>query len=300
MTTVPPMAFIKGETYSRAAILEAFGGQGQGGIITPSAWPLVFLITSEEGKQHGYRDHWTPDGIFRYSGEGRFGDQVMQRGNKAIRDHEENGEDLFLFEKAGDGYVRFVSQMVYLTHDYVDGVDEEGNPRRQFLFDLAPVASTTPVEGYFPPATPPTKGKRKPEDTPQPPPVPKEPAAQEEALWTKSMADLRQLALTKAQPTATAKERKVTMHERSEAVRVYVLRRADGICEGCQQPAPFKNKQGKPYLEPHHTRRLSDGGPDHPKFMVAVCPNCHRRAHYGEDGPSYNAHLTQVAKQKES
>src|ERR1700746_1774493 len=24
-------------------------------------------------------------------------------------------------------------------------------------------------------------------------------------------------------------------------------------------------------------RRLSDGGPDHPRWVVAVCPNCHRR-----------------------
>ncbi|HUN98983.1 MAG TPA: HNH endonuclease signature motif containing protein [Bradyrhizobium sp.] len=47
-----------------------------------------------------------------------------------------------------------------------------------------------------------------------------------------------------------------------------------------------------PYLEPHHLRRLSDGGPDHPAQVIALCPNCHRRVHAGADGPKYNVALT--------
>ena len=74
-------------------------------------------------------------------------------------------------------------------------------------------------------------------------------------------------------------------------MRTYVLARAGGVCEGCKKPAPFIAKSGQPYLEPHHIRRLSDGGPDHPDFVAALCPNCHRRVHSGEDGKAYNEEI---------
>jgi 5-methylcytosine-specific restriction enzyme A len=72
---------------------------------------------------------------------------------------------------------------------------------------------------------------------------------------------------------------------------VYVLRRAHGTCEACGAPAPFLTTAGRPYLEAHHTRRLSDGGPDDPRWGIAVCPNCHRRAHYADDGEDFNEAL---------
>jgi 5-methylcytosine-specific restriction protein A len=59
----------------------------------------------------------------------------------------------------------------------------------------------------------------------------------------------------------------------------------------CNAPAPFQRLDGTPYLEPHHLRRLSDGGPDHPAHVIALCPNCHRRVHAGVDGKTYNAQL---------
>jgi 5-methylcytosine-specific restriction protein A len=82
--------------------------------------------------------------------------------------------------------------------------------------------------------------------------------------------------------------RKVNAYRRSEAVKVYVLRRAAGVCEACREPAPFTTVKGQPYLEPHHIRRLADGGPDHPRWVAAICPNCHRRIHHGQDGQEVN------------
>ena len=55
--------------------------------------------------------------------------------------------------------------------------------------------------------------------------------------------------------------------------------------------APFARPDGTPYLEPHHTRRLSDGGPDHPRWVAAVCPNCHREVHHGTKGQEKNRSL---------
>jgi HNH endonuclease len=51
----------------------------------------------------------------------------------------------------------------------------------------------------------------------------------------------------------------------------------------CTSPAPFLTTTGEPYLEPHHIRRLSDGGLDDPRWIAALCANCHRRAHHAND-----------------
>ncbi|WP_245275074.1 HNH endonuclease signature motif containing protein [Mesorhizobium sp. LSHC412B00] len=82
-----------------------------------------------------------------------------------------------------------------------------------------------------------------------------------------------------------------TIIQRSRDVRDYVVARARGNCESCGQAAPFLRPNGVPYLEPHHIRRLSDGGPDNPRFVIGLCPNCHRRAHSGADGRDYNARM---------
>jgi 5-methylcytosine-specific restriction enzyme A len=96
---------------------------------------------------------------------------------------------------------------------------------------------------------------------------------------------------------ATAKR---NVYERSREIRAYVLARANGHCEACSRPAPFVTISGTPYLEPHHIRRLGDGGPDDPRFMGAVCPNCHREIHHGANGPSINERLQIAVSIKES
>lgn len=56
-------------------------------------------------------------------------------------------------------------------------------------------------------------------------------------------------------------------------------KRANGICQFCNQPAPFIDKKGNPYLETHHVIWLSRGGEDSTANTVALCPNCHIRMH---------------------
>lgn len=69
---------------------------------------------------------------------------------------------------------------------------------------------------------------------------------------------------------------------RNPDVRAEVLCRAKGICEECHQPAPFISKNtGHPYLEVHHRIPLSQGGKDTVENSIAVCPNCHRKLHFG-------------------
>ena len=73
-----------------------------------------------------------------------------------------------------------------------------------------------------------------------------------------------------------------TVFKRNPDVIAEVLKRANGVCEGCNNVAPFPRKiDGSPYLEVHHIVMLSDGGDDTVQNAQALCPNCHRKAHYG-------------------
>lgn len=75
--------------------------------------------------------------------------------------------------------------------------------------------------------------------------------------------------------------RKVTSstYIRSTKVVKETRRRANGICQYCKQPAPFRDSEGNPYLEVHHVIWLSRGGEDSTDNTVALCPNCHTRMH---------------------
>jgi 5-methylcytosine-specific restriction enzyme A len=82
-------------------------------------------------------------------------------------------------------------------------------------------------------------------------------------------------------PKATISE--VTQFQRDATVKAWVLQQANGKCESCEQPAPFNGADGLPYLEVHHVRQLADNGADTVTNAVALCPNCHRELHYGEN-----------------
>lgn len=254
--------FEVGRTYNRRQDIHGhFAGQQQGGIITPTAHPLVIIITGEEGLEHGYADRSLPDGTFEYFGEGQIGDMQWLRGNRAIRDHSRDGKSLLLFRKTREG-LKFLDEMVYAGHHTERAPDREGNARDAIVFELRPLEA---IDGAVEAAAP---------------------------KIGDLLTELRRRAYEAAdvrQPKPGGKPR--TIYERSADVRVYVLARSAGKCEGCAEPAPFKRPDGSPYLEPHHIRRVSDGGPDDPRFVIALCPNCHRRVHAGADGPGYNSTL---------
>ena len=88
-------------------------------------------------------------------------------------------------------------------------------------------------------------------------------------------------------------------YARSSPVHRAVLLRSRGSCEGCGEEAPFKNRQGAPYLEPHHTIRVADKGRDSLDSVIALCPTCHRRVHCGLDGEAYNERLIAILKKLE-
>lgn len=268
-----------GRQYRRKPdIHEKFGGQRQGGISTPIDVSAVFLFTSDAGEQHGYKDEYRPDGLFWYTGEGQVGDMKMEGGNKAILTHLEGKKSLHVFEYTRKAYVRYLGTAECLGYHEEVRPDREGDDRTVFVFHLDIDSLPAGDEVTEPPGM-----YGKPELS---------------KLQSKSLKQLREEALKKPSGAATKKEKREFAYYRSEALKLYVVGRSGGVCEGCRKTAPFQTKSG-PYLECHHLHRLADGGPDHPRNVVAVCPNCHRRAHYAEDAKAFNEQLIQAAEKAE-
>lgn len=119
-------------------------------------------------------------------------------------------------------------------------------------------------------------------------------------LETASIDELRARAVAEARHKAPKTKSMITRHTRSSAVHRYILARAKGTCEGCRNPAPFNGVKKHPYLEPHHTIRLADDGPDHPWHVIALCPSCHSRVHHSYDGDKFNSILVQRLRRIES
>lgn len=119
----------------------------------------------------------------------------------------------------------------------------------------------------------------------------------DEDIYNESIKLKRELSFAalckKAASTPTTKPKKetvqVTRFSRNQYVVAAVLKRANGICEYCRNSAPFKRKNGKakgePYLEVHHIKQLAKNGDDTVKNAIALCPNCHRKTHYGNLTP---------------
>lgn len=266
--------FIEGQVYKRSYIHDLYGGNRQRGIAASKDKPMVFIFSGKEGKIYGYEDGWQDDNTFFYTGEGQVGDQEFKEGNKALRDHVENGKDVYLLESlGGKGLHRFVSQLTCIGYHFEQAKDKLNNYRKMIVFEFE-------------------KTNKLSQDL----------QSIEQQLETTNLEELRKLAMHTANDsstTITLEERKTKIRKRAAAIKKYALVRAEGICEACEQFAPFYTTKGEPFLEVHHLTRLSDGGLDHPEHVAAICPNCHKRVHYSKDGKEYNHYLVRKIKAKE-
>ena len=266
-----------GKIYNRKNDIHAkFKGQQYGGIATPADYPYIFIFTGDTGAEYGYHDGYGADDTYWYTGEGQSGDMQLTRGNRAIIDHRSNGKNILLFESTNKGHVRFSGYCTYVTHHTEQRIDVDGNYRQVIIFhlDIASNYSLNKIENNSAPYL----------ETPK---------------RTSSLAYLREQIQSSAPIRADLKMQLQVIRNRSEATKVYAKKRADGFCEACKIEAPFNTPKG-PYLEVHHLTRLSDGGPDLPENVVALCPTCHRRAHHAVDSENFNAELVAMVKQIEA
>lgn len=265
----PATQLMRGKTYFRKNLVALFGGQLQAGIWTPKEFDAIFIFSGESGKPYGYHDGWVDSGVFRYTGEGQVGDMTFTNGNRAIRDHRQDAKDLMLFTDLGKGKgVRYEGLFDCASWDEESALDKKINQRKVIVFNLVPVSTAALAADDASTAHPGS-----------------------EPLVIDELRKRAYAAGASGAGVVRSSEASQSWYQRSEAVKRYVLARAAGTCEACLLPAPFTKKDGSPYLEPHHTRRLADEGPDHPAWVGAICPNCHRRIHSGGDGESWNESL---------
>ncbi|MNO94410.1 hypothetical protein D3C76_860280 [compost metagenome] len=265
----PVLQFTMGAVYDRKTEINGpFGGSLQSGIAASAIYPAIFLFTGDSGEQYGYADDWD-NGAYLYTGEGQRGPMTLIRGNRAIAEHAEDGRALHLFKSLGKGKgYEYMGEFSCADMFERTQPDVRGENRTAIVFRLVPVG--LPSETF--------EAEEQDED---------------EADLSESLAVARLAALAACKPSTDdlgqSAPRKI--YQRSRKVAHYVLMRAKGECESCEKPAPFMKKDGTPYLEPHHVNRLSDGGLDHPRYVGAVCPSCHREIHSGVHGALVNERL---------
>jgi len=273
--------FELGKSYNRKDDIHGLlSGNQQSGIAPLSYHPAILVFTHTHGNRVGYRDQFQPDGSLYYTGEGQSGDMLMERGNKAILNHAAEGRDILVFayeDKKGECTFKGTYSCASWHHETQTVKDatksDEPVERQAIVFHLV-LTSLWSVSTDF-----------------------DEPENEEPGV---SLADLRKRAFAAAKvPEIKTRLAKEDYRARCAHVRRYVLARADGTCEHCESPAPFKTTRGTPYLEAHHIFRLTDGGADDPKTMAGLCPNCHREAHHGPETDKMKDTLAHAISQKE-
>jgi 5-methylcytosine-specific restriction protein A len=170
----------------------------------------------------------------------------FRTGNKSVRDHSVQGKALYLFAQLKKGFVRF--EGIFALAGYVNrqADDKDGIARQIIVFHLVPVSDHD--EGY--------------------------PFNRDENdgavvdYSTVDLVELRRSAYIATSDVAHSdpKQSMRRYYNRSRIVRKYVLVRSGGRCEACKKPAPFTRTDGTFYLEPHHTRLISESGLDHPSL----------------------------------
>lgn len=186
--------------------------------------------------------------------------------NDDLKNHVEYGKEVHLFEKSAedDSIVVYLGQLEYVDHDFKQRKDVDGNPRQEIRFELRLVDGESPGD----------------EDV----------VSDEETL--------RELAENASRTDSASRSRGGRSYRTSKFVREYALDWADGYCQGCGEEAPFVTPNGDRYLEVHHVFRRADGGPDHPDAVIALCPNCHSKRHYGQRGNQFNGKLIEKLRER--
>ena len=100
----------------------------------------VVLISSinKIGGKFVYKDRWTEEGDYIYSGEGKIGDQRMEGGNLAIETAAEERKDIHLFVKISPMEYYYQGIFTLAEETLEEGKDENGNFRMEYKFRLTP------------------------------------------------------------------------------------------------------------------------------------------------------------------
>ena len=207
-----------------------------------------------------YEDRWI-DNTLHYTGMGLEGDQdINSAQNKTLAESGTNGVDVFLFEVFEAGKYIFQGKVELAEAPYQENQpDVNGNLRKVWIFPVKITDHPTAIP------LPESIIVKKQENKQREARRLSDPELEKRAKYSKKGVGTRQVSSQ--------------TYERNVYVAELAKRRANGICQLCEKPAPFKDKNGEPFLESHHIVWLSKGGDDTIENSTALCPNCHRKIH---------------------
>jgi 5-methylcytosine-specific restriction protein A len=257
----------QGQILDNQDIMDTFGCSGQGGMRRSRKTNTLVLISNHI--KSIYDDRWYDD-IFHYTGMGQNGDQSLNfMQNKTLNESRVNGVNVHLFEVFKEKLYTYMGQVELANSPYKEKqLDDEKNERDAYVFPLkladgkhSLVIDDKTLETIE--------------------------VAKEKKAEKLSDSELRErLKNSRSKPgTRTVI---TTTYDRDQYVVEYARRRANGICDLCEEPAPFRDKNGRPYLEVHHIEWLSRSGQDTVDNTAALCPNCHRKMHALENESDKN------------
>lgn len=205
-----------------------------------------------------YEDRWIGDEL-HYTGMGQVGDQELKSQNRTLAESHTNGVSVHLFEVFIDKEYIYQGPVTLVADPYQNiQPDANDQDRLVWIFPVKLSDSNTAISVETIERTN-QKKKRK--------------------YKKKSIEQLMVDAHATAQTQVSYRNTKTKYFIRSVAIAELAKRLANGICQLCEQPAPFKDQNGEPYLETHHIEWLAHGGPDTVENTVALCPNCHKKMH---------------------
>lgn len=247
-----------GDVISNKELCAIFKCSSQGGMRRSTETNTLVLVSNHVKAL--YDDRWIGD-VFHYTGMGLIGDQNLEFfQNKTLAESKTNGINVHLFEVFRKGQYTYIGEVELADSPYWEVQNDiENKPRKVIIFPLKLKQAIEPIL------------------------IEKEVI---EELERQKERRARELSIDKLRDIAQNQrgapgQRRVstTYYIRNEYVSSYVKRRANGKCQLCEQPAPFKDKSGEPYLETHHVTWLSEGGEDSIENTIALCPNCHKKMH---------------------
>ena len=251
---------IVGNIYSNSEIANTFKCSNMGGMRRSKETNSLVLIAKHNNPL--YDDQWTGDGILNYTGMGTENDQsISYAQNNTLTIAEREGIKVYLFESYKDNEYYYDGEVKLAGTPYQsEEADINGAIRKVIKFPLKRLDQTKSLIIDI-------------ED------IEKSENEKLKEVRKFDSSEIKNRAKIAESENISTKEVKTIYRERNQYIAEYTKERANGVCDLCGKEAPFKDKNGRPYLESHHVITLAENGPDAIYNTVAICPNCHRKIH---------------------
>lgn len=251
---------VVGNVYSNSEIANIFKCSNMGGMRRSKETNSLVLIAKHNNPL--YDDQWTEDEILNYTGMGTENDQnITYAQNKTLTIAKKEGIKVYLFESYKDNEYYYDGEVELVGIPYQsEEADINGLMRKVIKFPLKRVDQSKNIIINIDDVTKSENEKLK-------------------EVRKHSSKEIKSRAKLAESENVSTKEVKTIYRERNQYISEYTKDRANGICDLCGKEAPFKDKNGRPYLESHHVITLAENGPDAIYNTVAICPNCHKKIH---------------------